>query len=246
MASSRRELLDPLGPGGSRRHRAAVHDVRTDRQLELPRSSPHPASLLVLDGLFLHRDELRDVPYSNPWPAQMCAVRGYVSRPCVRPDAVLAGSRFSGMRRWIVIVAAVSAIVVVAGGYLIWQKVKPPSVPAFYKASSSVANDEPGQLLRTEKIDSQVAAARLWRILYASTDINGKTIAINGLKNINEIPTDAWIDNNGGDSKTLKFIEMSGTRRARRNRRRPHRRRRTPLARPAAAPGAGALPDRAR
>jgi NitT/TauT family transport system substrate-binding protein len=39
-------------------------------------------------------------------------------------------------------------------------------------------------------------------------DFNGKTIAINGLKNINEIPTDAWIDNNGGDSKTVKFVEM--------------------------------------
>lgn len=39
-------------------------------------------------------------------------------------------------------------------------------------------------------------------------DFAGKTIAVNGLKNINEIPTDAWIDNNGGDSKATKFIEM--------------------------------------
>jgi NitT/TauT family transport system substrate-binding protein len=39
-------------------------------------------------------------------------------------------------------------------------------------------------------------------------DFNGKTIAVNGLKNINEIPTDAWIDNNGGNSKTVKFVEM--------------------------------------
>ena len=39
-------------------------------------------------------------------------------------------------------------------------------------------------------------------------DFAGKTIAVNGLKNINEIPTDAWIDNNGGDSKSVKFVEM--------------------------------------
>jgi NitT/TauT family transport system substrate-binding protein len=39
-------------------------------------------------------------------------------------------------------------------------------------------------------------------------DFAGKTIAVNGLKNINEIPTDAWIDNNGGDAKNTKFIEM--------------------------------------
>lgn len=85
------------------------------------------------------------------------------------------------MRRWIVIVAAVSAVAIVAGAYLIWQKVKPPSVSAFYDAPSSVANDKPGQIVRTEKIDSQVSTARLWRILYTSSDISGKTIAVSGL-----------------------------------------------------------------
>jgi hypothetical protein len=35
--------------------------------------------------------------------------------------------------------------------------------------------------LRTEPIDSQVSTARLWRILYTSSDINGKTIAVSGL-----------------------------------------------------------------
>jgi hypothetical protein len=85
------------------------------------------------------------------------------------------------MRRWIMIVAAVFAVVIIAVGYLIWQKVKPPSVPAFYKAPSSVAHDEPGRILRTETIDSQVATARLWRIVYTSSDINGKTIAVSGL-----------------------------------------------------------------
>lgn len=39
-------------------------------------------------------------------------------------------------------------------------------------------------------------------------DLAGKTIAVNGLKNINQIPTEAWIDNNGGDSKAARFIEM--------------------------------------
>jgi NitT/TauT family transport system substrate-binding protein len=44
--------------------------------------------------------------------------------------------------------------------------------------------------------------------IHTAKDFDGKTIAVNGLKNINEIPTDAWIDNNGGDSKSVKFIEM--------------------------------------
>jgi NitT/TauT family transport system substrate-binding protein len=39
-------------------------------------------------------------------------------------------------------------------------------------------------------------------------DLNGKSIATNGLKNIVQIPTLAWIDNNGGDSKSVKFVEV--------------------------------------
>ncbi len=39
-------------------------------------------------------------------------------------------------------------------------------------------------------------------------DFSGKTLATNGIKNILQIPTQAWIDNNGGDSKTVKFVEI--------------------------------------
>jgi NitT/TauT family transport system substrate-binding protein len=39
-------------------------------------------------------------------------------------------------------------------------------------------------------------------------DFNGKTVAVNALKNILQVPTQAWIDNNGGDAKSVKFIEV--------------------------------------
>jgi NitT/TauT family transport system substrate-binding protein len=39
-------------------------------------------------------------------------------------------------------------------------------------------------------------------------DLNGKTIAVNGLKNIAEYAPSLWIDKNGGDSSTIKFIEL--------------------------------------
>ena len=39
-------------------------------------------------------------------------------------------------------------------------------------------------------------------------DLNGKTFATNGLKDIAEFGPRAWIDDNGGDSKTVKFVEM--------------------------------------
>lgn len=39
-------------------------------------------------------------------------------------------------------------------------------------------------------------------------NLNGKTIAVNGLKNISELSTRAWLDGHGGDSSTIKFVEM--------------------------------------
>ena len=56
----RSDLLDPLGPGGSRRYRTAVHDLVTDRVLDEPWQVANVGAVLVLDGLFLHRDELCD------------------------------------------------------------------------------------------------------------------------------------------------------------------------------------------
>lgn len=51
-------VLDPFGPDGCRRYRAAVHDLATDEVLDLPWRTADPESVLVVDGLFLHRDEL--------------------------------------------------------------------------------------------------------------------------------------------------------------------------------------------
>ena len=40
-------------------------------------------------------------------------------------------------------------------------------------------------------------------------DLNGKTVAVNGLRNTPQLSTQAWIDANGGDSTTVKFTEIS-------------------------------------
>jgi NitT/TauT family transport system substrate-binding protein len=42
----------------------------------------------------------------------------------------------------------------------------------------------------------------------SAKDLNGKIFATNGLKNIGEFAPRAWIDRNGGDSSTVKFVEM--------------------------------------
>ncbi|HEY5341949.1 MAG TPA: ABC transporter substrate-binding protein, partial [Candidatus Aquilonibacter sp.] len=41
-----------------------------------------------------------------------------------------------------------------------------------------------------------------------ASDLNGKTIALNGLKDLQQLCAMAWVDKHGGDSKTLKFVEV--------------------------------------
>jgi len=54
----RTQVLEPFAPGGSRRFRRAVRDVATDTALDLPREHGSDSTVLVVDGIFLHRDEL--------------------------------------------------------------------------------------------------------------------------------------------------------------------------------------------
>jgi uridine kinase len=52
-------LLEPLSPGGSGRYRTAVHDVELERPVTVPAEQAEPGAILVVDGIFLHRSELR-------------------------------------------------------------------------------------------------------------------------------------------------------------------------------------------
>lgn len=52
-------LLSPLGPGGDLRYRRAVFDYPVDSEVSSPSVTADPASVLLFDGVFLHRPELR-------------------------------------------------------------------------------------------------------------------------------------------------------------------------------------------
>jgi len=54
------ELLDRLSPGGDMRFRRAVYDVECEERLETAQELAPPSAILVFDGIFLHRPELRD------------------------------------------------------------------------------------------------------------------------------------------------------------------------------------------
>lgn len=57
----RADVLHPFAPGGDRRYRARAHDLATDAVLEPPREQAPADAVLVVDGIFLHRDELAAV-----------------------------------------------------------------------------------------------------------------------------------------------------------------------------------------
>ncbi len=59
-ASLTESLLRPFGPSGSRRFRRAVFDFRTDSSVNAPVEEARPNSVLLLDGVFLLRPELRE------------------------------------------------------------------------------------------------------------------------------------------------------------------------------------------
>jgi len=54
-------LLGPLGPGGSLLYRRVVFDYRTESEVAITSELAPPDSMLLFDGIFLHRPELR--PY---------------------------------------------------------------------------------------------------------------------------------------------------------------------------------------
>lgn len=56
----RRVLLDPLGPGGDRCYRRAVFDFRADEAADEPVRLADEDAVLLFDGVFLLRQELRD------------------------------------------------------------------------------------------------------------------------------------------------------------------------------------------
>ncbi len=52
-------LLRPLGPDGDRRFRQVAFDYRRDAPVDAPLELAEPGAILIFDGIFLHRPELR-------------------------------------------------------------------------------------------------------------------------------------------------------------------------------------------
>jgi NitT/TauT family transport system substrate-binding protein len=76
-----------------------------------------------------------------------------------------------------------------------------------YKRGLPVTIIAPAGRYAAEKPTTQLVVAKDSPIRSAA-DLNGKTVATNGVRNILELATDDWSAKNGGDNKSLKFAEM--------------------------------------
>jgi NitT/TauT family transport system substrate-binding protein len=70
----------------------------------------------------------------------------------------------------------------------------------FIAPAGMYSSAAPTSLMMVRK-DSPIRTAR---------DLNGKTVGANGLRNIGQMGPMIWIDKNGGDSSTVKFVEIPG------------------------------------
>ena len=111
-ARLRADVLDPLGPGGTRRYRRAAHDLDTDAELRPPEEVAPPGAVLVLDGIFLHRDGLAELWDLSVWLAVPFTVTA--SRMAVRdgsdpdPEHPSMTRYVEGQRRYLAACAPVS------------------------------------------------------------------------------------------------------------------------------------------
>jgi NitT/TauT family transport system substrate-binding protein len=66
----------------------------------------------------------------------------------------------------------------------------------------------PAAVYTSERPDGGLIAAPK-TVIRSGADLAGKTIGVASLDDLNSIATQAWIDKNGGDAKTVKFVELS-------------------------------------
>lgn len=88
-------LLEPFGPGGSGRYVRAVYDVHAEAPVDLALEQAPSGATLVVDGIFLHRDELAALWDFSIWldvPFEVSIPRG-ARRGYGEPDPAAASNR---------------------------------------------------------------------------------------------------------------------------------------------------------
>jgi uridine kinase len=129
LSAVRTLLLDPLGPDGDLTYRSAVFDYRADRPVERVAALAPPDSILVFDGVFLQRPELRAA-----WDVSLFVSVGFAEtlRRATRRDTHLFGAAAQVKRHY-------------HARYLPGQRLYLAGERPAYRADAVVYNDDPAR-----------------------------------------------------------------------------------------------------
>lgn len=100
-----------------------------------------------------------------------------------------------------------AAMAAVAGGSMQVAFANLPSIVSAYARGVRFAIVAPGGIYTSER-PYQLLFVKKDAPIRAARDLNGKTIASPALKDLTSISTLAWIDQNGGDAKTVRAVEL--------------------------------------
>jgi len=102
--------------------------------------------------------------------------------------------------------AAISAAVVGGGAEIGFSNIV--SLASAHDAGVPIVIIAPASRYLTKVPQTALIVAKSSAV-NAAKDLNGKIVAVNGLRSIAEIGADAWLDQNGGNSAAVHFVEMT-------------------------------------
>jgi ABC-type nitrate/sulfonate/bicarbonate transport system substrate-binding protein len=101
------------------------------------------------------------------------------------------------------------ALAALLGGSLEIAKVAIFDIIRAHVKNVPIVVQAPSEIYRAEFPDAALVVARDSAI-HKGADLNGKTLSSPALGDFFAVANKAWIDANGGDSRTVKFIELPG------------------------------------
>jgi NitT/TauT family transport system substrate-binding protein len=101
-----------------------------------------------------------------------------------------------------------AAVAAVIGGTVVAAGLTVPGIAAAREKGLPVKIIAPGSIYASATPTSGIIVLKDSPIRKAS-DLNGKTIATRDLSNMSYYGAKAWIDKNGGDSKSIKWVEVN-------------------------------------
>ena len=105
--------------------------------------------------------------------------------------------------------AAIAAAVV--GGSIQVGASNPMSLAGAVQRGIKLLYFAPGYMYDATTPPIDALAVALNAPIQSAKDLNGKTVAGVGVKSVDQISIYAWVDQHGGDSKTLTFVELGQT-----------------------------------